>query len=63
MERIKNSISFASGGFRHSYWRVPAVRADTVLIARDGREPGAENGRPLKPLGNNFWEIGDDYLR
>ncbi len=51
------------GGFRHSYWRVPAVRADTVLVARDGREPGAENGRPLKKLGNHFWEIGDDYLR
>ena len=30
---------------------------------RDGREPGAENGRPLEPLGDHFWRIGDDYLR
>ena len=51
------------GGFGHSYFRTPAVVADTILIGRDLREPGAENGRPLEPLGNHFWEIDDDYLR
>ena len=51
------------GKFGHSYFRTPVVVADTVLLVRDGREPGAENGRPLEPLGDHFWRIGDDYLR
>ena len=70
-ELIRRSVNvdfviYTGGGggeFRHSYWRSPAVRADGVLVVRDGLEPGSENGRPLKPLGNNFWELDDDYLR
>ncbi len=54
----------AGGGtFSHSYYRTPAVAADMILLVRDDREPGAENGRPLEPLGNHFWKVGDEYLR
>jgi esterase/lipase superfamily enzyme len=41
----------------------PAVLSDLVLVLRDGREPGRENGRPLEPLGGQFWRLGPDYPR
>jgi len=52
-----------AGEYGHGYLRNPAFQADAVLLVRDGREPGSEHGRPLEPLGNHFWKIGDDYLR
>ncbi len=51
------------GDFGHSYFRDnPAVSADLVMLMRYGALPGAEHGRPLTPLGDRFWTIGDDYL-
>jgi esterase/lipase superfamily enzyme len=41
----------------------PAVLSDMILVLRDGRRPGAENGRPLEPLGGQFWGLGRDYPR
>jgi hypothetical protein len=38
------------------------VSSDLVLTVRYGRDPGAENGRPLKHDEGFFWQIGDDYL-
>ncbi len=52
-----------AGSFGHGYFRNPAVVADAILLLRDGRNPGAENGRPLEPLGDHFWRITDGYLR
>lgn len=50
------------GRFGHSYYRAPAVQADVALVIR-GLPPGAEYGRPLEPIGDNLWTIGDDYLK
>ena len=30
---------------------------------RDGRKPGAEHGRPLRPLGGQCWALDRDYPR
>jgi hypothetical protein len=46
----------------HSYFHEnPAVSSDLILLLRDNRGPGAENGRPLIRRDNNFWEIDDTY--
>ena len=49
---------------RHSYFRTnPAVSSDLILMIRDNRDPGAENGRPLIEIdrGLNYWKIKDGY--
>lgn len=52
-----------SGAFGHSYFREnPAVASDLILAVRYDRDPGAENGRPLKHVQSNFWQIDDNYL-
>ena len=46
----------------HSYFHSdPAASSDLVLAVRYGREPGEENGRPLKPTSPNFWQIEPGY--
>lgn len=46
----------------HSYFHSdPAASSDLVLTVRFGLEPGAENGRPLKPLEANFWQVEPGY--
>jgi esterase/lipase superfamily enzyme len=51
------------GAFGHNYFRTnPAVSSDLVLTVRYGRNPGAENGRPLIHDKGLFWRITDDYL-
>lgn len=53
-----------SGGANHDYFRSsPAVSSDLILLLRDDRDPGKENGRPLKPLDVDFWQLGKDYPR
>lgn len=53
-----------TGFVGHSYYaQSPAVSSDLILILRDNRSPGAENGRPLNPRMTNFWELGDNYLQ
>ncbi|UCD74788.1 MAG: alpha/beta hydrolase [Phycisphaerales bacterium] len=39
----------------------PAVLSDLILILRDNRPPGAENGRPLIRGEGGFWELYDGY--
>lgn len=54
----------SSDGIGHAYFHTnPAVSSDLILILRDNKQPGAENGRPLRHPPNGFWEITDDYLR
>jgi esterase/lipase superfamily enzyme len=49
-------------GTGHSYFRSdPAVSSDLILLLRYGREPGAENGRPLEPIAPGYWAIDDGY--
>ncbi len=52
----------AGGPHGHSYYRSPAVLADLALLVA-GRAPGAENGRPLRPIDVGLWSIDDTYLR
>jgi esterase/lipase superfamily enzyme len=39
----------------------PAALSDLILVLRDRCPPGAENGRPLRPV-DGIWELTDDYL-
>ena len=51
-----------SGFIGHSYfYSHPAVSSDLVLLLRDGRAPGSENGRPLTDLQGVFWGLENDY--
>jgi esterase/lipase superfamily enzyme len=46
----------------HDYFHSnPAVSSDLILLLRDNRSPGEENGRPLVKQMDNFWEVGDGY--
>lgn len=52
----------SSGLIGHSYfYENPAVSSDLILLLRDHRKPGAENGRPLRKRDDGFWEIRDGY--
>jgi esterase/lipase superfamily enzyme len=47
----------------HSYvFTHPAALSDLILVLRDRRPPGAENGRPLRQPTEGIWELTDDYL-
>ncbi|HVT88084.1 MAG TPA: alpha/beta hydrolase [Tepidisphaeraceae bacterium] len=39
----------------------PAVTSDMILLLRDGKLPGAANGRPLKVIAPDIWGIDNDY--
>lgn len=46
----------------HSYFlNNPMVLSDLILVLRDGRRPGAENGRPLVDRPGAFWELHKGY--
>jgi esterase/lipase superfamily enzyme len=46
----------------HGYFlSSPACLSDLILVLRDGRKPGAENGRPLIDQPGGFWELRDGY--
>lgn len=48
--------------FGHSYfYDHPAVSSDLMLLLRDNKDPGVENGRPLKPLAPGFWLLQEGY--
>jgi esterase/lipase superfamily enzyme len=40
----------------------PAALSDLILVLRDRRPPGAENGRPLLQPVEGVWELHNDYL-
>jgi hypothetical protein len=51
-----------TGFLGHSYFHEnPATSSDVILVLRDNRGPGAENGRPLLKQQEGFWEIKDGY--
>jgi esterase/lipase superfamily enzyme len=46
----------------HSYFiDNPAVLSDLILLLREKRGPGADNGRPLEREDGGFWTITDSY--
>ncbi len=46
----------------HGYFlSSPAALSDLILVLRDGRKPGAANGRPLFDDPENFWQLRDGY--
>jgi len=47
----------------HAYvFSNPAALSDLILVLRDGRAPGAQNGRPLNQPAEGIWELTDSYL-
>lgn len=49
-------------GLGHAYFiDSPDVLSDLILVLRDGRKPGAANGRPLKQREDGFFEIRNGY--
>ena len=51
-----------SGSGSHDYfYSHPAVSSDLILLLRDNRRPGAENGRPLGSEAGGLWRIDQDY--
>ena len=48
--------------FNHDYiFADPAALSDLILVLRDRRAPGAENGRPLSQPVEGVWELTNDY--
>ena len=46
----------------HAYFvESPEVLSDLILMLRDNRAPGAENGRPMQHREDGFWEIHNGY--
>jgi esterase/lipase superfamily enzyme len=43
------------------FYNDPAVSSDLILLLRDNRRPGAENGRPLAREAGGLWRITQDY--
>jgi len=50
------------GGFKHGYFRHPAVSSDILMVLRYGWRPGEGRRQGLEPLGDGVWRIGDAYL-
>jgi len=49
-------------GTTHDYpFTHPSALSDLILVLRDGRQPGKENGRPLTHLGGAFWMLDNNY--
>ncbi|MBI2808106.1 MAG: alpha/beta hydrolase [Planctomycetes bacterium] len=47
----------------HSYvFDHPAGLSDLILVLRDRRDPGPENGRPLSRPAEAIWELNDSYF-
>jgi len=48
----------------HEAWsKHPGVLSDLILVLRDHKDPGDENGRPMKRQQNMLWVITDEYPR
>lgn len=56
--QAKVATTFLGHDYFHSN---PAVSSDLILMLRDNKNPGAENGRPLVRQLANFWKVVDGY--
>lgn len=43
------------------FYTNPAVSSDLILLLKEGRPPGAENGRPLRKITDHLWSIEPSY--
>ena len=48
-------------GSHNYFYSSPAVSSDLILLLRDNRRPGVNNGRPLAPEAGGLWRIDEDY--
>ncbi|MBI1370977.1 MAG: alpha/beta hydrolase [Planctomycetes bacterium] len=66
-ERLEERVTFVDVRAKvdfmgHGYFvSNPSVLSDLILLLRDNRPAGAENGRPLIRHGSAFWELYDGY--
>ncbi len=58
---IDARVAGSGRGSHFYFYSHPAVSSDLILLMRDNRSPGAENGRPLSREPDGLWRIGEDY--
>ena len=58
---IDCSVAGSRPDSHDAFHRHPAVSSDLILLLRDGRRPGPENGRPLSPGTGGIWRIHEEY--
>lgn len=58
---IDAGVAGSGHGSHFYFYGHPAVSSDLILLLRDNRGPGAENGRPLEREAGGLWRIGPDY--
>ena len=58
---IDASVAGSGRGSHFYFYEHPAVSSDLILLLRDNRSPGPENGRPLASEAGGLWRIGQDY--
>jgi hypothetical protein len=61
LEIIDAEVSGYSTAGHDYYYSHPAVSSDLILVLKEGRDPGAEHGRPLQKTDDGFWTIDNDY--
>ncbi|MDX2114250.1 MAG: alpha/beta hydrolase [Planctomycetota bacterium] len=53
-----------TGFTSHSYiLQHPAALSNVILVLRDGKLPGPENGRPMKRIAESIWQIDNSYCQ
>jgi esterase/lipase superfamily enzyme len=58
---IDARVAGSGSGSHFYFYGHPAVSSDLILLLRDNRGPGVENGRPLAREADGFWRIYRDY--
>ena len=58
---IDAGVAGSGRGSHFYFYSHPAVSSDLILLLRDQRGPGAENGRPLVREEGGLWRIDPDY--
>ena len=58
---IEVRVPDAGSGSHYYFYSHPAVSSDVLLLLRDNRRPGVENGRPLVSEAGGLWRIDQDY--
>lgn len=57
-------VDVDNGLLGHGYFHNnPHVASDLIRLLADDADPGAQNGRPLKPLGEGFWLLEQHHNR
>lgn len=63
VQLIECKLTGSNWSLNHAYvFSNPAALSDLILVLRDGRAPGAQNGRPLNQPAEGIWELTDRYM-